>query len=127
MHDLVKKTSLHNAYFLSLHNKNKNVMERKSYYKLPFYSFKNSYKPLWIWYFNQQVTLVGIVTFIFVFKIVLALIFSICLLSLHKRNNCRYGETVFVIITLHTDNNRNGEKFLFHYLRVIVIKWFFLN
>ena len=48
MHDLVKKTSLHNAYFLSLHNKNKNVMERKSSHKLglPFYSFKNSYKPL---------------------------------------------------------------------------------
>ena len=67
MHDLVKKTSLHNAYFLSLHNKNKNVMERKSSEKLPFYSFKNSYKPLWIWYFNQQVTLVEIVTFLFVF------------------------------------------------------------
>ena len=46
MHDLVKKTSLHNAYFLSLHNKNENVMERKSSHKLSFYSFKNSYKPL---------------------------------------------------------------------------------
>ena len=45
MHDLVKKTSLHNAYFLSLHNKNKNVMERKSSHKKPFYSFKNNYKP----------------------------------------------------------------------------------
>ena len=66
MHDLVKKTSLHNAYFLSLHNKNKNVMERKSH-KLPVYSFENSYKPLYIWYFNQQVTLVEIVTFLFVF------------------------------------------------------------
>ena len=30
MQDLVKKTSLHNAYFLPLHNKNKNVMGRKS-------------------------------------------------------------------------------------------------
>ena len=29
MHDLVKKTSLHNTYFLSLHNKNKNVTVRK--------------------------------------------------------------------------------------------------
>ena len=67
MHDLVKKTSLHNAYFLSLHNKSKNVMERKSSHKLPFYSFKNSYKLLWIWYFNQQVTLVEIVIFLFVF------------------------------------------------------------
>ena len=75
----------------------------------------------------QQVSLVEIVTFLFVFQIVLALIFSICLLSLHNGNNCRYGETMFVIITLHNDNNRNGEKFLFHYLRVIVIKWFFLN
>ena len=46
MHDFVEKTSLHNAYFLSLHNKNKNVMVRKSSHKLPFYSFKNSYKPL---------------------------------------------------------------------------------
>ena len=46
MHDLVKKTSLHNAYFLSLHNTNKNVMERKSSHKLLFYSLKNSYKPL---------------------------------------------------------------------------------
>ena len=34
---------------------------------------------------------------------------------------------MFVIITLHNDNNRNGEKFLFHYLRVNVMKWFFLN
>ena len=67
MHDLVKKTSLHNAYFLSLHYKNKNVMERKSGHKLQFYSFKNSYKPLLIWYFNQQVTLVEIVTFLFIF------------------------------------------------------------
>ena len=58
MHDLVKKTSLH--------NKNKNVMESKSRHKLPFYSFKNSYKPFWIWYFTQQVTLVKIVTFLFV-------------------------------------------------------------
>ena len=66
MHDLVKKMSLHNAYFLSL--KNKNVMERKSSHKLPFHSFKNSYKPLWIWSFNQQVTLVEIVFFfLFVF------------------------------------------------------------
>ena len=46
MHDLVKKTSLHNAYFLSLHNKNENVMEGKSSHKLSFYSFKNSHKPL---------------------------------------------------------------------------------
>ena len=102
-------------------------MGRKSSHKLPLYSFKNSYKPLWIWYFNQQVTLVEIVTFLFVFQIVLASIFIICVLLLHNRNNCRYEETMFVIITLHNDNNRNGEKFLFHYLRVIVIKWFFLN
>ena len=27
---------------------------------------------------------------------------------------------MFDIFTLHNDNNRNGEKFLFHYLRVIV-------
>ena len=67
MLDLVKKTSLHNAYFLSPHNKNKNVMERKSSHKSPFYSFKNRYKPLWIWYFNQQVTLFEIGTFLFVF------------------------------------------------------------
>ena len=67
MHDLVQKTSLHNAYFMSLHNKNKNIMERKSSHKLPYYSFKNSYKPLGIWYFNQKVTLVEIVTFLFVF------------------------------------------------------------
>ena len=59
--------------------------------------------------FNQQVTLVEIVTFLFVFWIVLASIFSIYLLSLHNRNNFRYGETMFVIITLHNDNNRNGE------------------
>ena len=26
------------------------------------------------------------------------------------------------IITLRNDSNRNGEKFLIHYLRVIVIK-----
>ena len=72
-------------------------------------AFKNSYKTLSISYFNQQVTLVEIVTFLFVFEIVLASIFSIYLLSLHNRNNCRYGETMFVIITLHNDNNRNGE------------------
>ena len=45
---------------MSLHNENKNVMEWKSSHKFPFYSFKNSYKPLsclWIWYFNEQVTL----------------------------------------------------------------------
>ena len=75
MHDLVKKMSLHNAYFLSLHNKIKNAMERKSGHKLPFYSFKNSYKPLWIWYFIKQVTLVEIITFLFVFQIGLASIF----------------------------------------------------
>ena len=46
MHDLVKKTPLPNGYFQSLHNKNKNVMEGKSGHKLPFHSFKNSYKPL---------------------------------------------------------------------------------
>ena len=57
-------------------------------------------------------TLVEIVTFLFVFKIVLASIFSICLLSLHNRNNCRYGETMFAIITLHNDNNRNGESLI---------------
>ena len=55
-------------------------------------------------------TLVEIVTFLFVFKIVLASIFGVCLLSLHNRNNCRYGETMFVI---NNDNNRNGEKFFF--------------
>ena len=67
MHDLGKKPSLHNAYFLSPRNKNKNVIDGKNSHKLPFYSFKNSYKPLWIWYFNQQMTLVEIVTFLFVF------------------------------------------------------------
>ena len=40
MHDLVKKTSLHNAYFLSLHNKNKNVMERKVVTNYPFTHLK---------------------------------------------------------------------------------------
>ena len=44
MHDLVKKTSLHYAYFLSLHNKNKKVMERKSGHKLPFYNNNNNNK-----------------------------------------------------------------------------------
>ena len=39
-HNLVKKTSLHYPYFLSHHNKSKNVMEGKGSYKLPFYSFK---------------------------------------------------------------------------------------
>ena len=29
MHDLVIKTILNNVYFLSLHNKNKNVMREK--------------------------------------------------------------------------------------------------
>ena len=29
MHDLVKKTSLHNAYFLSLHNKKKTLWGEK--------------------------------------------------------------------------------------------------
>ena len=43
MHDLVKKTSLHKAYFLSLHNIIRNVLERKSSHKLHFYSFKNNY------------------------------------------------------------------------------------
>ena len=39
-----------------------------------------------------------------------------------KKNGRLRPATMFVIITLHNDNNRNGEKFLFHYLRVIVIK-----
>ena len=84
-------------------------MKWKSSHKLHSHSFKNSYKPLWIWYFKEQVTLVEIVAFLFVFYVVLASIFSICLLSLYNRNNCRDGETMFVIITLHNDNNRNGE------------------
>ena len=84
-------------------------MERKSSHKLPFYSFKNSYKTSWILSFIKQVTLVEIITFLFVFQFVLALIFSICFLSLHNRNNSRDGETMFVIINLNNDNNRNGE------------------
>ena len=40
MHDLLKKTSLYNAYFLSLHNKNKNVMGRKVVTNYPFTHLK---------------------------------------------------------------------------------------
>ena len=64
------------------------------------------------------------VTFSFVFLFVLATIFSICLLSLRNRNNCSDGETMLVIINLRNEHNRYGEL-LFHYFRVIVIKWFF--
>ena len=39
----------------------------------------------------------------------LASIFSMCLLSLYNRNNCCDKETMLVIITLHSGNNRNGE------------------
>ena len=45
MHDLVNKTSVHNEYLLSLHNKNKNVMGWNSSHKLTFYLFKHGYKP----------------------------------------------------------------------------------
>ena len=40
---------------------------------------------------------------------VLASIFSICLLSQRNKNNCRDGETIFVIITLHNETKRYGE------------------
>ena len=112
MHDLVKKTSLHNAYFLSLYNKNKNVMGRKKIVtNYPFTHLKiaiNLYE-FGILPNKTLVTLVEIVTFLFVFQNVLASIFSICLLSLHNRNNCRDRETIFVIITLHNDDNRNRK------------------